>query len=335
MPCRTGFRVSNASGFRARVSFRRRRPRGRKRSETRSVSLKPRLGNIATPGRVCLPHNETYDCRIYPNGIGCLRRRSTRRRLEHRPADRTGAGIPDRFGIRARRSSGPQRSVSDPGKQNASATCIFRLCCRKTREKREGERRSPSGRCIRPKAYRPPGRQNRKCGRGETGASASPARPCGTRERGKPRRAAIPATRRKTRENGKKRDEFPGYCIRPEMYRAPGDRTGNAAGERDRSIRESSSALRSPRARKARATGLRAVRVGLSRQKCRTNPEHLPNPITHFVTPAVLGGVFGSYFPMAGNPLAWSRLENACTWHIRYINAYNRSAKYFSIPKPG
>ena len=46
-----------------------------------------------------------------------------------------------------------------------------------------------------------------------------------------PRRAAIPATRRKTRE--KKQDEFPGHCIiRPETYRAPGDRTGNAAGER-------------------------------------------------------------------------------------------------------
>lgn len=48
------------------------------------------------------------------------------------------------------------------------------------------------------------------------------------RANGKPRRAAIPATRRKTRE--KKRDEFPGY--RPETYRAPGDRTGNEAGER-------------------------------------------------------------------------------------------------------
>ena len=149
-----------------------------------------------------------------------------------------------------------------------------------------------------------------------------------------PRRAAIPATRRKTRE--KKQDEFPGHCIiRPETYRAPGDRTGNAAGERDRSVCESDSALRSPGARKARATGLRAVRVGLSRQKRRASPEHLPNPITYFVTPAILGGVFGSYFPMAGNPLAWSRLENTCTWHIRYINAYNRSAKYFSIPKPG
>jgi len=142
-----------------------------------------------------------------------------------------------------------------------------------------------------------------------------------------PRRAAIPATRRKTRE--KKQDEFPGHCIiRPEMYRAPGDRTGNAVGERAERprVRERGKLVRP-------VSGLR--KIGPSRQKCRTNPEYLPNPITHFVTPAVLGGVFGSYFPMAGNPLAWSRLENACTWHIRYINAYNRSAKYFSIPKPG
>ena len=147
-----------------------------------------------------------------------------------------------------------------------------------------------------------------------------------------PRRAAIPATRRKTRE--KKRDEFPGYCIRPEMYRVPGDRTGNAAGERSERPRVRLG-LAEPESEEARATGLRAVRVGLSRQKRRASPEHLPNPITYFVTPAVLGGVFGSYFPIAGNPLAWSRLENTCTWHIRYINAYDRSAKYFSIPKPG
>lgn len=185
------------------------------------------------------------------------------------PTDRTGAGIPGRFGIRTQRSSGPQRSVSDPGKQNASATCIFRLCCRKTREKREGERRSPSGRRI-----------------------------------------------------------------HPEAYRTPGDRTGNAAGERSERPRVRLG-LAEPESEEARATGLRAVRVGLSRQKRRASPEHLPNPITYFVTPAVLGGVFGSYFPIAGNPLAWSRLENTCTWHIRYINAYDRSAKYFSIPKPG
>ena len=104
---------------------------------------------------------------------------------------------------------------------------------------------------------------------------------------------------------------------------------------RERSVRESGSALRSPGARKARATGFWVARIGLSRQKRRASPEYLPNPIAHFVTPAVLGGVFGSYFPMAGNPLAWSRLEHACTWHMRYINAYDRSAKYFSIPKPG
>ena len=182
------------------------------RSEIWSVGLKPRLGNIATPGRVCPPHNETYDCRIYPNGIGCLRRRSTRRRLGHRPADRTGTGIPGRSDIRTQRSSGPQRSVSDPGKQNASATCIFRLCCRKTREKREGERRSPSGRCIRPKAYRP-----------------------------------------------------------------PGDRIENAAGERPKRPRVQLG-LAEPESEEARATGLRAVRVGLSRQKCRT---YLPNTFLH------------------------------------------------------
>ena len=231
------------------------------------MSLKPRLGDIATPGRVCSPHNETYDCRIRPNGIGCLRRRSTRRRLGHWLA---GCLIGQEPAFRA-----------DP----------------------TSERNDLPIRSVR----------------------------FSIRANGKPRRAAIPATRRKTRE--KKRDEFPGY--RPETYRAPGDRTGNAAGERDRSVCESDSALRSPGARKARATGLRAVRVGLSRQKRRASPEHLPNPITYFVTPAILGGVFGSYFPMAGNPLAWSRLENTCTWHIRYINAYNRSAKYFSIPKPG
>lgn len=235
------------------------------RSDTRSAGRKPRLGEIATPGRVCPPHNETYDCRLRPNGIGCLRR-----------GGGSGAGRP------AARPAGQEPAFrADP----------------------TSERNDLPIRSVR----------------------------FSIRANGKPRRAAIPATRRKTRE--KKRDEFPGY--RPETYRAPGDRTGNAAGERDRSVCESDSALRSPGARKARATGLRAVRVGLSRQKRRASPEHLPNPITYFVTPAILGGVFGSYFPMAGNPLAWSRLENTCTWHIRYINAYNRSAKYFSIPKPG
>ena len=130
---------------------------------------------------------------------------------------------------------------------------------------------------------------------------------------------------RKERE----RDEVPPGAVSIRRRTAlSGDRTGNAAGERAERprVRERGKLVRP-------VSGLR--KIGPSRQKCRTNPEYLPNPITHFVTPAVLGGVFGSYFPMAGNPLAWSRLENACTWHIRYINAYNRSAKYFSIPKPG
>ena len=161
------------------------------RSDTRSAGRKPRLGEIATPGRVCPPHNETYDCRIRPNGIGCLRRRSTRRRLGCRPAARPAGQEPAfRADPTSERNDLPIRSVR------------FSI-----------------------------------------------------RANGKPRRAAIPATCRKTRE--KKRDEFPGY--RPETYRAPGDRTGNAAGERDRSVCESDSALRSPGARKARATGLRVT----------------------------------------------------------------------------
>lgn len=233
------------------------------------MSLKPRLGDIATPGRVCSPHNETYDCRIRPNGIGCLRWRSTRRRLGCRPAARPAGQEPVfRAGSASERNDLPVRNARFPIRAN-----------------------------------------------------------------GKPQRAAIPATRRKTRE--KKQDEFPGHCIRPEMYRAPRATEPEMRPGRERSVRESGSALRSPGARKARATGFWVARIGPSRQKRRASPEYLLNPITHFVTPAVLGGVFGSYFPMAGNPLAWSRLENACTWHIRYINAYNRFAKYFSIPKPG
>ena len=183
------------------------------RSDTRSAGRKPRLGEIATPGRVCPPHNETYDCRIRPNGIGCLRRRSTRRRLGCRPAARPAGQEPAfRADPTSERNDLPIRSVR------------FSI-----------------------------------------------------RANGKPRRAAIPATCRKTRE--KKQDEFPGHCIiRPETYRAPGDRTGNAAGERDRSVCESDSALRSPGARKARATGLRVARIDLSRQKHRTNPEHSSTP---------------------------------------------------------
>lgn len=188
------------------------------------------------------------------------------RALAGRLPDRTGAGIPGRFGIRTQRSSGPQRSVSDPGERKAPGGLHSGNA---PKNEREEARRIP-------RVLYPSG--------------------------------GVPHPR----------------ATEPEMR--PG---------RERSVRESGSALRSPGARKARATGLRSVRVGLFWQKRRANPEYLPNPITYFVTPAILGGVFGSYFPMAGNPLAWSRLENACTWHIRYINAYDRSAKYFSIPKPG
>ena len=145
------------------------------RSDTRSAGRKPRLGDIATPGRVCSPHNEIYDCRIHPNGIGCLRRRSTRRRLGCRPAARPAGQEPAfRADPTSERNDLPIRSVRFSiranGKPRRAAIPATR---RKTREKREGERRSPSGRRIRPETYHAPGRQNRKCGRGESGASAS------------------------------------------------------------------------------------------------------------------------------------------------------------------
>ena len=89
----------------------------------------------------------------------------TRQRLGHRSTDRTGVGIPDRFGIRARRSSGPQRSVSDPGERKAPAGCNPGNAPENERERKE-ERRIP--RVLYPSGDVPrPGRQNRKCGRGE------------------------------------------------------------------------------------------------------------------------------------------------------------------------
>ena len=230
------------------------------------MSLKPRLGDIATPGRVCSPHNEIYDCRIHPNGIGCLRRRSTRRRLGCRPAARPAGQEPAfRADPTSERNDLPVRNARFPIR---------------------------ASRTLRRLAY--------------SGYAA------GKRERKERERDEVP----------------PGAVSVRRRTTPPGDRTGNAVGERAErpQVRERGKLVRP-------VSGLR--KIGPSRQKCRTNPEYLSNPITHFVTPAGLGGVFGSYFPMAGNPLAWSRLENACTWHIRYINAYNRSAKYFSIPKPG
>lgn len=85
------------------------------RSDTQSAGRKPRLGEIATPGRVCPPHNETYDCRLRPNGIGCLRRRSTRRRLGCRPAGcLTGQEPAFRAGSASERNDLPIRSVRFP-----------------------------------------------------------------------------------------------------------------------------------------------------------------------------------------------------------------------------
>ena len=84
------------------------------------------------------------------------------------PTGRTGAGIPGRFGIRTQRSSDPQRSVSDESPRRATIPATRR----KTREKKQDE--FPGHCIIRPETYHAPGRQNRKCGRGESGASASP-----------------------------------------------------------------------------------------------------------------------------------------------------------------
>lgn len=109
------------------------------------------------------------------------------RRLGCRPAARPAGQEPAfRADPTSERNDLPIRSARFPiranGKPRRAAIPATR---RKTREKREGERRSPSGRRIHPEAYRTLGRQNRKCGRGEIGASASPARPCGARKRGR------------------------------------------------------------------------------------------------------------------------------------------------------
>lgn len=153
------------------------------RSDTRSAGRKPRLGEIATPGRVCPPHNETYDCRIRPNGIGCLRR-----------GGGSGAGrLPDRPD--RSRYSGPIRHPNATifrsaalgfrsGRTESPGGLQFRQRAEK-RERKERERDEvPPGavsvrRCTAPRATEP------KCSRGESGTSASPARPCGARERGR------------------------------------------------------------------------------------------------------------------------------------------------------
>ena len=236
------------------------------------MSLKLRLGNIVTPGRVCSPHNEIYDCRIRPNGIGCLRRRSTRRRLGHWLAGcLIGQEPAFRAGSASERNDLPVRNARFPIR---------------------------ASRTLRRLAY--------------SGYAA------GKRER-------------KERE----RDEVPPGAVSVRRRTAPpGDRTGNEAGERAERPR-----VRLGLAEPGSEEGSCDRFPGSTDRPFPTETSDEPgisaNPITHFVTPAILGGVFGPYFPMAGNPLAWSRLENTCTWHIRYINAYDRSAKYFSIPKPG
>ena len=162
------------------------------RSDTRSAGRKPRLGEIATPGRVCPPHNETYDCRLRPNGIGCLRR-----------GGGSGAGrLPDR----------PDRSRYSGPIRHPNAT-IFRSAALGFRS---GRTESPGGLQFRQRAEK--------------------------RER-------------KERE----RDEVPPGAVSIRRRTAPpGDRTKMQSGG-ERNVRESGSALRSPGARKARATGLRVA----------------------------------------------------------------------------
>ena len=149
------------------------------RSDTRSAGRKPRLGDIATPGRVCSPHNEIYDCRIRPNGIGCLRR-----------GGGSGAGrLPDRPD--RNRHSGPIRHPNATtfrsaafGFQSGRTESPGGLQFRQRAEKRERKRETNSPGIVRrrtaPRATEPEMRPGR-----ETGASASPIRLCGVRERGK------------------------------------------------------------------------------------------------------------------------------------------------------
>ena len=89
----------------------------------------------------------------------------TRRRLGCRqagcPTGRTGTGIPGRSDIRTQRPSDPQRSVFNPGERKAPAGCNSGNAPKNEREKERRIPRVSSGDVPRP------GRQNRKCGRGE------------------------------------------------------------------------------------------------------------------------------------------------------------------------
>lgn len=145
------------------------------------MSLKPRLGDIATPGRVCSPHNEIYDCRIRPNGIGCLRRRSTRRRLGCRPAARPAGQEPVfRADSASERNDLPIRSARFPMKAPGG------LQFRQRAEKRERRSKTNSPgivlsvrRRTAPRATEPemrPGRERsvRKSGSEEGSCDRSP-----------------------------------------------------------------------------------------------------------------------------------------------------------------
>ena len=140
------------------------------------MSLKPRLGDIATPGRVCSPHNEIYDCRIHPNGIGCLRRRSTRRRLGCRPAARPAGQEPAfRADPTSERNDLPVRNARFPIR--ASRT-LRRLAYsgyaagKRERKERERDEVPPGAVSVRRRTTPPGDRTGNAVG--ESGASASP-----------------------------------------------------------------------------------------------------------------------------------------------------------------
>lgn len=137
------------------------------------MNLKPRLGDIATPGRVCSPHNEIYDCRIRPNGIGCLRWRSTRRRLGCRPAARPAGQEPVfRAGSASERNDLPIRSARFPMKAPGG------LQFRQRAEKRERRSKTNSPgivlsvrRCTAPRATEPEMRSGRDRSVRESGSA--------------------------------------------------------------------------------------------------------------------------------------------------------------------
>lgn len=171
MPCRTGFRVPDASAFAHELLSVGRGLVAESRSDTRSAGRKPRLGNIATPGRVCPPHNETYDCRIHPNGIGCF---PTRRRLGYRP-DGCLTGQESAF----RTDPTSERSAAlgfRSGRTESPRRAAFRQRAEKRERTERRETNSPGIVSVRRRTAPRATESKMRPGR-ETGASASPARP--------------------------------------------------------------------------------------------------------------------------------------------------------------